>query len=41
MADPKRSLVNNMGRVIIKKLAVKSKGNEILGEDDFEVFLCY
>ena len=40
-ADPKRVLVSNMGRVIIKKLAVKLEGNEILGMDDFDVFACY
>ena len=41
MADPKRALVNNIGRVIFKKLAVKFEGNEILGVDDFDVFGCY
>ena len=29
--DPKRTLVSNIGRAIVKKLAVKFKGNEILG----------
>ena len=28
-ADPKRALVSNVGRVIDKKLKVKSEGNEI------------
>ena len=41
MADPKRVLVSNVGRVIVKKLAVKFEGNEILGVDDFNVFACY
>ena len=41
MADPNRSLVSNVGRVIIKKLAVKFKGNEILGVDDSDAFVCY
>ena len=40
-ADPKRTLVNNMGRAIIKKLAVKFEGNEILSVDDFDIFACY
>ena len=29
-ADPKRTLVSNVGRAIIKKLAVKFEGNEIV-----------
>ena len=33
--------MNNVGRVIVKKLAVKFEGNEILGVDDFDVFACY
>ena len=41
MANPKRPLVNNVGRAIVKKLAVKFKGNEILGVDDFDMFACY
>ena len=40
-ADAKRTLVNNIGRAIIKKLAVKFEGNEILSVDDFDVFACY
>ena len=30
-----------MGRAIVKKLAVKFEGNEILSIDDFDVFACY
>ena len=40
-ADPKRTLVNNIGRAIVKKLAVKFEGNEILNIDDFDIFGCY
>ena len=40
-ADPKRTLVSNVGRAIIKKLAVKFEGNEILSIDDFNIFACY
>ena len=40
-ADPKRTLVSNVGRAIIKKLAVTFKGNEILSVDDFDIFSCY
>ena len=40
-ADANRMLVTNIGRTIIKKLAVKFKGNEILSVDDFDIFACY
>ena len=40
-ADTKRMLVSNIGRAIIKKLAVKFEGNEILSIDDFDKFACY
>ena len=40
-ADPKRMLVSNIGRAIVKKLAVKFEGNEILSIDDFDIFACY
>ena len=39
-AYPKRTLVSNTGRAILKKLAVKFKGNEILSIDDHDI-LCY
>ena len=40
-ADPKRILVSNLGRAIIKKVAVKFEVNEILSIDDFDIFACY
>ena len=40
-AEPKITLVSNIGRDIIKKLAVKFEGNEILSVDDFDIFACY
>ena len=40
-AHPKRTLVSNIGRAIIKKLAVKFEGNEILSIDNYDVFACY
>ena len=40
-ADPKRTLVSNIGRAIIKKLAVKFEGNKILSVDDLDIFACY
>ena len=36
-----RTLVSNVGRAIIKKLAVKFEGNEILSIEDFDIFACY
>ena len=33
--------MSNIGRAIIKKLAVKFEGNDILSIDDFDVFACY
>jgi len=33
--------VNNIGRAIIKKLAIKFEGNEILSIDDYDIFACY
>ena len=35
------TLVNNIGKAIMKKLAVKFEGNEIMSVDDFIVFACY
>ena len=40
-ANPNRTLVSNIGRAIVKKLAVKFEGNEIMSIDDFDVFACY
>ena len=36
-----RTLVTNIGRAIVKKLAVKFEGNEILSIDDFNIFACW
>ena len=40
-ANPNRTLVSNIGRAVVKKLAVKFEGNEILSIDDFDIFACY
>ena len=40
-ADPSRTLVSNIGRAIIKRLAVKFEGNEILSIDNYDMFPCY
>ena len=39
--DANRTLVSNIGRAIMKKLAVKFEGDEIMSVDDFDVFACY
>ena len=39
--DANRTLVSNIGRAIIKKLAVKFEENEIMSVDDFDVLACY
>ena len=40
-AHANRTLVSNVGRAIVKKLAVKFEGKEILSIDDFGVFACH
>ena len=40
-ADANRTLVSNIGRAIMKKLAVKFEGNEIMSIDDYDIFVCY
>ena len=40
-AEPNRTLVSNIGRAIIERLAVKFEGNKILSIDNYDVFACY
>ena len=40
-SDPNRTLVSNIGRAIIIKLAVKFEGNEIMSMDDYDIFVNY
>ena len=40
-SDLNRTLVSNIGRAIIKKLAVKFEGNEMMSVDDYDIFACY
>ena len=40
-ADTKRMLVSDIDRAIVKKLAIKFEGNEIMSIDDFDIFVCY
>ena len=39
--DANRTLVSNVGRAIIKKLAVKFEGNEIMSADNYDVLASY
>ena len=39
--DPNRTLVSNIGKAIVKELAVKFEGNEIMNIDDYDIFACY
>ena len=39
--DANRTLVSNIGRAIVKKLAVKFEGNEVMSVDNFDMFACY
>ena len=39
--DANRTLVSNIGRAIVKKLAAKFEGNEIMSVDNFDVLACY
>ena len=39
--DANRTLVSNIGRPIVKKLAVKFEGNEIMSVDNYGIFACY
>ena len=39
--DANRTLVSNIDRAIIKKLAVKFEGNEIMSVDNYDIFACY
>ena len=33
--------MSNIGRAIVKQLAVRFKGNEIMTTDDYDIFMCY
>ena len=39
--DANRTLVSNIGRAIVKKLAVKFEGNDKMSTDDFDMLACY
>ena len=39
--DANRTLVSNIGRAIVEKLAVKFEENEMMSVDDYDIFVCY
>ena len=39
--DANRTVVQNLGRAIVKKLTIKVSGNEVMSIDDSDVFFCY
>ena len=39
--DANRTLVQNLGPAIVKKLTIKMSGNEVMSIDDSDVFHCY
>ena len=38
--DANRTVVQNLGRAIVKKLTIKISGNEVMSIDDSDVFHC-
>ena len=39
--DKNRTIVNNLGRAIVKKISIKLDGTELLCIDDADVYYCY
>lgn len=39
--DANRTVVQNLGRAIVKKITVKISGNEVMSIDDSDLFHCY
>ena len=39
--DANRTVVQNLGRAVVKKTAIKISGNEVLSIDDSDVYHCY
>ena len=39
--DANTTLVSNIGRAIVKRLAVKFEGNKLMSVDDIDIFACY
>ena len=39
--DDNRTVVNNLGRAIVKKISVTLEGKEVLCLDDADIYVCY
>ena len=39
--DANRTVVNNLGRAIVKKISVELEGNVVFSLDDADIYLCY
>ena len=39
--DANCTIVNNLGRAIVKKISVKMEGQEVMSLDDADIYLCY
>jgi len=39
--DANSTVVNNLGRAIVKKISVKLEGQEVMSLDDADIYLCY
>eukprot|EP00061_Rhincodon_typus_P018089 g47112.t1 len=39
--DANRSVVQNLGRAVVKKTVIKINGNEVMSVDDSDVYYCY
>jgi hypothetical protein len=39
--DDNRTVVNNLGRAVVKKTTIRISGNEVMSVDDSDVFGCY
>ena len=39
--DANRTVVNNLGRAIVKKISVKFEGSEVFSLDDADIYICY
>ena len=39
--DANRTVVQNLGRAIVKKTTIKISGNEVMSLDDSDVYHCY
>ena len=38
--DANQTIVNNLGRALVKKISVKLEGQEVMSLDDADIYLC-